>query len=86
MHLLVHFVKNCNVRKGNTDEIVCYLSNTIHLDAKTAQQSGKTTAKTVQADRVTGMSIQVRVFFCFIRKLNSKVFILLNRKQNRSLI
>jgi len=30
------------------------------LDAKTAQQSGKTTAKTVQADRVTGMSLQVR--------------------------
>jgi len=30
-----------------------------NLDAKTSTQSGKTSAKTVQADRVTGMSLQV---------------------------
>ena len=30
------------------------------LDAKTATQSGKTSAKTVQADRVAGMTLQVR--------------------------
>ena len=31
-----------------------------NLDAKTATESGKSTTKTVQADRVTGMSLQVR--------------------------
>jgi len=34
------------------------------LDAKTATETGKTSAKTVQADRVTGMTLQVNTLFC----------------------
>jgi len=33
------------------------------LDAKTATETGKTSAKTVQADRVTGMTLQVNTLF-----------------------
>ncbi len=33
-----------------------------NLDAKTSTESGKTSAKTVQADRVSGMSLQVCIY------------------------
>lgn len=39
--------------------ILINMFDCFNLDAKTSTQSGKTTAKTVQADRVTGMSLQV---------------------------
>jgi hypothetical protein len=37
----------------------------INLDAKTATEGGKTSAKTVQADRVSGMSLQVCISIDF---------------------
>jgi hypothetical protein len=53
----------------------------LNLDAKTATEGGKTSAKTVQADRVTGMSLQVCIL---IQKIiiNRDSF----RKQNKFLI
>jgi hypothetical protein len=37
----------------------------LNLDAKTATESGKTSSKTVQADRVSGMTLQVNNIFLF---------------------
>lgn len=57
-----HFDKNFNVCFVFVDSPV--LNGYHRLDAKTATASGAKTTKTVQADRVTGMSLQVKDSNC----------------------